>query len=351
MSYLSLHEDCVGFRSTPFSMLRENGGATRPYSVPADMRLKGSPLVMDVVAEYGRRYLDIRYDFNFKHVFGKDESQLLRTDLLNSLFDGRKRFTRVRLGPTEHQGLQERSRTARYDLQCTGDQGEQILIEMQREHQDNFFKRLGFYGLRLGSEQIPAGKEGDNFPLPDIYAIAILDFDIWQGMEHPVELQDKYINCYGLRHIKTCHGYPINLELVLVELRKFHKGIDELDSRADQWLYLFKNLHHLKEPVFTADPIFQKLFQLTEYNKLKTEDGQMIIDRERDMRNIQRSWEQQGIEKGMKKGLAKGRLEASKQEKLLFARKLIRRTNFNDREVASLAGVDEECVRDLRARI
>ena len=91
----------------------------------------------------------------------------------------------------------------------------------------------------------------------------------------------------------------------------------------------------------------------------------MIIDRERDMRNIQRSWERQGMEKGiekgiqkgMKKGLAKGRLEGiregqqkgSKQEKLLFVRKLIQRTNFNDREVASLAGVDEEYVRDLRA--
>src|SRR5690606_17389797 len=102
-----------------------------------------------------------------------------------------------------------------------------------------------------------------------------------------------------------------------------------------------QNLHHLKEPVFTADPVFQKLFQLTEYNKLKTEDGQMIIDRERDMRNIQRSWEQQGIEKGIEQGIEKG--------KLLFVRKLIRRTNFNDREVASLTGVDEECVRDLRA--
>src|SRR5690606_9376671 len=139
--------------------------------------------------------------------------------------------------------------------------------------------------------------------------------------------------------------------------RKFHKGIDELDSRADQWLHLPKNLHQLNPPICTHDPIYHKLFQSPEYNKLKTEEGQMIIDRERDMRNTQRSWERQGMEKGMKKGLAKGRLEGiregqqkgSKQEKLLFVRKLIQRTNFNAREVASLAGVDEEYVRGLRA--
>ena len=35
----------------------------------------------------------------------------------------------------------------------------------------------------------------------------------------------------------------------------------------------------------------------------------MIIDRERDMRNIQRSWEQQGIEKGIEQGIEKAKYE------------------------------------------
>lgn len=300
---------------------------------------------MEPRACYGRRYIDIRYDFNFKQVFGREEGKDLRTDLLNSLFEGRKTFKDVRLGPTERQGIEKTSRKARFDLQCIGDNSEQILIEMQRGRQEGFFSRLEFYGIRMGSEQVPAGKEGDDFLMPEIYAIAIRNFDIWQGMELPVELQNEYINSYDLRHVKTCHEYPMKLELMLVELRKFNKQADELESRADKWLYLFNNLHLLTEPIFTDDPIFQKLFQLTEYNNLTREDRKMLIDYERDERNRAKVLRKEGMEAG----LAKGRQEGVNHAKRSIVRMLVQATDFDDRKIASLTGVDEVFVRDLRA--
>lgn len=39
--------------------------------------------------------------------------------------------------------------------------------------------------------------------MPEIYAIAILDFDIWQDMDLPVEMQNEYINSFDLRYIRT----------------------------------------------------------------------------------------------------------------------------------------------------
>lgn len=352
-----------------------SGKSVKPYRLSGDLWETRCQLVTESPAGYGRRYMDIRYDCNFKRVFGREEGKKLLTDLLNSLFEGRKTFNNVRLGPTERQGVEERSREVRFDVQCIGGAGEQILIEMQRQRQENFFGRQEFYALRLGSEQVPGGRKGDDFPMPEIYAIAILDFDIWRGMELPVEMQNEYVNSFDLRHIRTGYPYPRKLELMLVELRKFNKEIDELETRTDKWMYLFKNLHRLTKPVFTDDPMFRKLFQLTEYNKLISEDRKMLIDYEREERNKAKSWKQEGMEeglargrkegrmegrrkgrmegrrKGRKEGRKKGRKEGIKQGKLVLIQALIKNTDLNDRKIAFLAGVGEDFVRNLRSDV
>src|SRR3546814_8182928 len=92
--------------------------------------------------------------------------------MLNSMLEGRKHLNAVNLGSVEKQGKHPETRKARFDLQCTGDGGEQFLIEMQRDPQANFFSRLNFYLHLMGSDQLPAGKRGDHFPLPELYVIA-----------------------------------------------------------------------------------------------------------------------------------------------------------------------------------
>src|SRR3546814_8037352 len=80
-----------------------------------------------------------------------------------------------------------------------------------------------------------------------------------------------------------------------LELPKFNKRIDELTSRADKWVFIFKNLHLLTEPIFTDDPIFQRLFQITDYFNQPEEDRKMIIDRERDLRSEEHTSELQSL--------------------------------------------------------
>lgn len=308
-------------------------------------------------ASYEPRYMDLRFDFSFKYVFGKERNKDLLTDLLNSLFQDRKVIPDIQFSPTERLGEEKKTRKVLFDLLCTGDQGEQILIEMQRERQDNFLGRLLHYVFRLGSEQVLAGKKGDNYPIPEIFGIAILDFDPWDGIDLPPGLKAEYINSYNFRHTRTCDPYPKKAELMLVELQKFHKGIDELQTRTDKWLYLIKNLHRLREPVFQDDPIFRKLFQPTQINNLSKED-KMFIDHERDMRNIAKSRKREAMKKGreamkkgMEKGMEKGRMEGEKNKELSFVQTLIRDTDFDDRKIASLAAVEESFVKNIRREI
>ncbi|QEC52736.1 PD-(D/E)XK nuclease-like transposase [Anseongella ginsenosidimutans] len=53
---------------------------------------------------YGSRYLDLRSDFAFKHIFGKEANKELLIDFLNSLRQGRKAIGDLRYGLSERQG-------------------------------------------------------------------------------------------------------------------------------------------------------------------------------------------------------------------------------------------------------
>lgn len=291
---------------------------------------------------YGGRYLDIRRDQAFKLTFGREETKELLIDLLNCLLDGRKIIRDVRFSPVERRGGHPGSRTARFDIQCTGDGGEQFLLEMQFEPLDNLFGRARFYSCRMGSDQVPAGKRGDAFPMPEIYMMIFTVFDPWKDKEQATGLTLEYINSFDLLHTKTCEPFPGKTEIMLVELGKFNKSKEELTSRMDQWIFLFNHLHQLAEPIFTDDPVFQRLFQITEFNKQKLEDQMVIIDRERDMRNIKNRWRREAMQEG--------RLEAEREKDLSFARTLIVDTDFSDRRIASLTGLEEETVKNIRMR-
>lgn len=81
----------------------------------------------------------------------------------------------------------------------------------------------------------------------------------------------------------------------------------------------------------------------------------MLIDYERDERNRAKVLRKEGMEAGLAKGRQEGRREGRqegvKHAKRSIVRMLIQATDFDDPKIASLTGVDEVFVRDLRAEI
>src|SRR3546814_7739815 len=140
-------------------------------------------------------------------------------------------------------------------------------------------------------------------------------------------------------------------EKILVELPKFNKLIDELTSRADKWVFIFKNLHLLTEPIFTYDPKFKRLFQITDYLNQPEEDRKMIIDRERDLRNIEKEWTKNAMQKGIEKGIEQGIEKGIEQGKASFVKSLLENTDFGDERIASIAAINVGRVRSLRAEM
>lgn len=61
-----------------------------------------------------------------------------------------------------------------------------------------------------------------------------------------------------------------------IELRKFVKGGDELETELDKWLYILKNISRMdKLPVYLRKPVFEKLFNIAEYTNLTKEEKNM----------------------------------------------------------------------------
>jgi predicted transposase/invertase (TIGR01784 family) len=95
------------------------------------------------------KYIDPLVDFAFKKIFGTEPNKDLLIAFLNAVFNGRRHIVDLVFNKNEHLGDLKNEGSAIFDLLCTGDQGEQILIEVQRARQAYFKERALFYTSRL----------------------------------------------------------------------------------------------------------------------------------------------------------------------------------------------------------
>ena len=108
-----------------------------------------------------------------------------------------------------------------------------------------------------------------------------------------------------------------------MEVEKFDKGEDELETDLDKWLYLLKNMSNLLErPERLRDRIFTKLFDVAELAQLDDKDRIKYIksmNTERDTYNqieyAHETGREEGHKVGKEEGLKEGREEGHKEGK------------------------------------
>ena len=83
---------------------------------------------------------------------------------------------------------------------------------------------------------------------------------------------------YQLLETKTLKRMTDKLEFVFVEVSKFDKSEDELETDLDKWLYLLKNMSTLLErPAALRDRVFGRLFDVAEYARLDDEERKNYV--------------------------------------------------------------------------
>lgn len=280
------------------------------------------------------KYIDPLIDFAFKKIFGSEPNKDLLIAFLNEVLRGKKHITDLVYNQTEFPGELATEGSVIFDLLCTGDQGEQFMIEVQRGKQENFKQRAIFYASRLISDQAPKGKRRQwNYELKEVYMIALLDGFILK--DSPA---DKFIQDIDLRYEGCNKIFYDKLSFTFIELLKFDKKEDELETDLDKWLYVLKNMSQMnKLPGYLRKPVFEKLFNIAEYSNFTKEEKKMF-DRLEKMR-----WDNKNVrDYELKTGI-----EAAIQEERRATAIKLKKLNMPLQEIAAITKLSTEALAKL----
>ncbi len=192
------------------------------------------------MAEFAEKYINPFTDYGFKRLFGEEPNKDLLLDFLNVLLkDEQGEIKKLTYLKGEQLGDSELYRKAIFDLYCENEKGEKFIVELQKTKQNIFKDRTVYYATFPIREQ--AKKADWNYELKAVYTIAILDFVFNEDKNEP----NKYRYDIKLSDIETKKVFYNKLTFIYLEMPKFNKTIDELETRCDKWLYVLRNLNRL----------------------------------------------------------------------------------------------------------
>jgi predicted transposase/invertase (TIGR01784 family) len=288
------------------------------------------------------KYVNPLTDFGFKKLFGTEPNKILLIDFLNQILPERHRIRDLSYSRNEQLGLNELDRKAIFDLYCVGESGERFIVEIQKAKQ-NFFKDRSIYYASFPIQE--QAKKGDwDYKLQTVYTIGILDFifddhKADKELLHTVELKNQ-----------RCEVFYDKLKFIYIELPKFKKQEDELETQFDKWLYVFRHLSNLQDrPKKLQDRIFQKLFEAAEIARFSPEERIAYEDSlkyYRDLKNVVDTSREEGIVEGMEKGLKKGMEKGMEKRNYEIAKKM-KEKGMSYAEISEMTGLDDNEINNL----
>ena len=297
------------------------------------------------MSELEDKYISLLTDFGFKRIFGTDLNKDLLIGFLNALFEGLHVITDVKYLNTEHLGDIHTERKAIFDVYCETRNGEKFIVEMQNAFQKFFKDRSLFYSTFPIREQGSKGSDWD-FHLNHVYTIALLNFDMHDPafdqaqLSHTVKLCDTY----------THKVFYDKLDFIYVEIAKFDKSADELNTTFEKWLYVLKNLSRLdRQPQSLRDKVFDRLFtqaEIAKFNPRELREYEDSRKADRDLKNCLDTAIQEGLEKGRAEGLEKGRTEGERSKSIEIAKKM-KAMRLDDATIMQATGLSASDIADL----
>jgi predicted transposase/invertase (TIGR01784 family) len=283
------------------------------------------------------KYIDPFTDFGFKKLFGEECNKDLLLDFLNELLHKEEgKIVSLSYLKTERLGISETSRKAVFDLFCENEKGEKFIVELQKTKQEYFKDRSLYYSTFAITEQAVPGEW--NFNLKEVYVVAILDF----VFEEDKKDRDKYRYDVMLTDIETHKVFYNKLKFVYLEMPKFTKEADELETHFEKWMYVLKNLKRLNNiPEKLQERIFEKIFETAEIAKLTPEEYRAYIDNLNSYRDLKNSLDYAEA-KGKTEGRAEGKAEGEKLKAIEIAKELkTLRISFDQISVATKLSIEE----------
>ena len=157
-------------------------------------------------------------------------------------------------------------------------------------------------------------------------------------------------------HVQLCDTathkvFYDKLEFIYVEIAKFNKTLEQLDTLYEKWLYALKNLYKLTQrPKELCDKVFDRLFEEAEIAKFTPQEIREYEASKKAYRDIKNSIDtakQEGKQEGLAEGMELGMEKGMNQKALDIARKMLSK-GMEDATIMEITGLTREQLMQLK---
>ncbi len=243
-------------------------------------------------------FINPKTDFAFKKIFGSKQSSDILISFLNGiLYEGENTIVSLDILDPYQAPRVKGLKDTYLDIKAVLKSGQTVIIEMQVLNTLGFEKRVLYNASKAYSTQLSVGE--DYSLLNPIIAVTIVDFEIFPNVS-------KVISSYAFREKDEFTTYSDDIELVFVELPKFTKSLEELETLSDKWIYFLRYANQLQAvPTLMAEvDAIGHAFEVAQQSKLSRKEMDALDKREmflHDNRNAILYAEQKGEQRGEKK--------------------------------------------------
>ena len=295
------------------------------------------------------RFISILSDYGFKVTFGNESDTRFLRKALQALVNSPVPIREVIFIQSEIKGITMESRGGIYDLACTDANNNHFIVEMQLSEYPEFIHRMKFYALHRFNTLVRKGKYTfEN--LPKIYCIGILAKNIFS------EVAD-YHNIATLKNEKN-ELIDDQLTFITLELAKFKKKLNDIDSDLDKLIYTMKNLHKAKTPKqypqFWNEEWLDVAIKELETKKLTPEQRfayEMTISKNAVILRSEEKKIKKAVDKAVEIAEEKARKSAFLALKTESVKKAIQRAKLTIQEIAEDNDVTIDFVLDIQNQL
>jgi predicted transposase/invertase (TIGR01784 family) len=281
-------------------------------------------------------FINPKTDFAFKKIFGSKKSKDILLSFLNAiLYEGKETIVDLQIMDPYQAPRIKGIKDSFLDVKATLQDKSIVIIEMQVLNVLGLEKRVLYNAAKAYSIQLNIGE--DYTLLNPVIALTITDFEMFPN-------SSKIISSYALREKEEMTSYSDDIELVFVELPKFKKSLESLESVSDKWMYFLRYANHLDSvpASMEEEPAINHAFQVAKQSRLNRKELEILEKREmfiHDNRNSILLAEQKALERGLEQG--------RKKEKFDIARQLLDVLDIET--IAQKTGLSIEEIRSLRS--
>ncbi len=287
------------------------------------------------------KFVDVTNDVAFRKIFGNENRKEVLISFLNAvlLFENENIIVDVDILTPYQLPAIRGGKVTIVDVKAKDQNDKTYIVEMQVADVEGFDKRVLYYASKSYSAQIERGDDYEK--LNPTYFIGILDFTVTQN--------PSYISRHSITDVVTGEQLIKDIEFNFIELPKFNKKENELNSIIEQWVYFIKNAENINViPEITRDKGLKLAYEDADkhnWTKLELEAYDYVFMREQDERGKWALLTKRALEKG-KRELEEEHKKMQQEMQEKIAKNLLK-LGISLEDVASSTGLTIENIKKL----